>query len=83
MGRIRRSRENSVAQHAVAGWSIVSTYATLHTNRGDIRIELLPNHAPKTVNNFVGLAKGTAKYTTKNAAGETTGRSMTVRSSTG
>ena len=48
-------------------------YATLHTNRGDIKIELLPNHAPKTVNNFVGLAKGTAKYTTKNAGGETTG----------
>ncbi len=48
-------------------------YATLHTNRGDIKIELLPNHAPKTVNNFVGLAKGTAKYTTKNASGETTG----------
>ncbi len=48
-------------------------YATLHTNRGDIRIELFPNHAPKTVNNFVGLARGTAKYTTKNAAGEATG----------
>ena len=48
-------------------------YATLHTNRGDIKIELLPNHAPKTVNNFVGLAKGTAKYTTKNASGESTG----------
>ena len=51
----------------------MTLYATLHTNRGDIRIELLPNHAPKTVNNFVGLAKGTAKYTTKNASGETTG----------
>ena len=48
-------------------------YATLHTNRGDIRIELFPFQAPKTVNNFVGLAKGTAKYTTKNASGETTG----------
>ena len=59
---------------AVAGWITVSNlYATLHTNRGDIKIELLPNHAPKTVNNFVGLAKGTAKYTTKNASGETTG----------
>src|ERR1700712_436289 len=57
----------------MAGWFIVSLYATLHTNRGDIRIELFPNHAPKTVRNFVGLAKGTAKYTTKNAAGETSG----------
>jgi peptidyl-prolyl cis-trans isomerase A (cyclophilin A) len=52
---------------------VSNLYATLHTNRGDIKIELLPNHAPKTVNNFVGLAKGTAKYTTKNASGETTG----------
>ena len=32
--------------------------ATLHTNRGDIRIALFGNHAPKTVANFVGLAHG-------------------------
>ena len=51
----------------------MSLYATLHTNRGDIRIELFPHHAPKTVNNFVGLAKGTARYSTKNAAGEESG----------
>jgi peptidyl-prolyl cis-trans isomerase A (cyclophilin A) len=52
----------------------VSTlHATLHTTRGDIRLELFPNHAPKTVNNFVGLARGTAKYTTKNASGEAEG----------
>jgi len=58
----------------MAGWFTVSNlYATLHTNRGDIRIELFPFHAPKTVNNFIGLAKGTAKYTTKNASGEDSG----------
>lgn len=33
--------------------------ATLHTNRGDIVIDLFDNHAPKTVENFVGLAEGT------------------------
>jgi peptidyl-prolyl cis-trans isomerase A (cyclophilin A) len=38
-------------------------YATLHTNYGPIRLELFPNHAPKTVDNFVGLAKGTKAYT--------------------
>ena len=66
--------DDRLPERAVAGWITVSNlYATLHTNRGDIKIELLPNHAPKTVNNFVGLAKGTAKYTTKNASGETTG----------
>ena len=48
-------------------------FATLHTNRGDIRIELLPNHAPRTVRNFVDLATGAAAYTTKNASGETSG----------
>ena len=37
-------------------------YATLHTNRGDIRIQLFPNHAPKTVRNFVGLAEGTQEW---------------------
>ncbi len=37
-------------------------FATLHTTAGDIRIELLPNHAPKTVANFVGLAQGTKAW---------------------
>ncbi len=37
-------------------------YATLHTNRGDIRLELFPNHAPKTVRNFVELAEGTREW---------------------
>ena len=38
------------------------TYATLKTNRGDIVIHLFPNHAPATVENFVGLAEGTKEY---------------------
>ncbi len=32
--------------------------ATLHTTEGDIEIELYPDRAPKTVENFVGLATG-------------------------
>lgn len=47
--------------------------ATLHTNRGDIVIELFGNHAPKTVANFVGLADGSKEYTTQNASGAKTG----------
>ena len=35
-------------------------YATLKTNHGDIEVQLLPNHAPKTVKNFVELAEGSA-----------------------
>ncbi len=38
-------------------------YATLHTTAGPIRLELFPNHAPKTVANFVELAEGTREYT--------------------
>jgi peptidyl-prolyl cis-trans isomerase A (cyclophilin A) len=41
----------------------VTTYATLHTNHGDIKVELFPNHAPKTVRNFVGLADGSQEWT--------------------
>ncbi len=37
-------------------------FATLKTNKGDIVIELFPNHAPKTVDNFVGLAGGTKQW---------------------
>lgn len=37
--------------------------ATLRTNHGDITLNLLPNHAPKTVQNFVGLAEGTQEWT--------------------
>ena len=40
-----------------------AVYATLHTNAGPIRLELFPNHAPKTVRNFIGLAEGTQEYT--------------------
>ncbi len=32
-------------------------FATMSTNKGDIELELYPNYAPKTVNNFVFLAR--------------------------
>ncbi|MEV0696388.1 peptidylprolyl isomerase [Saccharopolyspora sp. NPDC050389] len=47
--------------------------ATLHTSQGDIRINLFPDKAPKTVANFVGLAEGTKEYTEPNAKGERSG----------
>lgn len=50
-----------------------TSVATLHTNHGDIKISLFGNHAPKTVRNFVGLADGSATYTTANASGGRTG----------
>lgn len=38
-------------------------FAIFHTNKGEIKAELFPNMAPKTVENFVGLAEGTKEYT--------------------
>jgi len=42
---------------------VPDTTATLHTSAGDIRINLFPNHAPKTVANFVELAQGSKEWT--------------------
>ena len=52
---------------------IQTATAPLHTNRGDIKIALFGNHAPKTVANFVGLAQGTKDYRTENASGGSSG----------
>jgi peptidyl-prolyl cis-trans isomerase A (cyclophilin A) len=38
------------------------TYARLETSLGTIEVKLFPNHAPKTVENFVGLAEGTKDW---------------------
>lgn len=36
--------------------------AVLHTDHGDITVDLFGTHAPKTVRNFTGLANGTQEY---------------------
>ena len=36
--------------------------ATIHTNYGDIVVELFGNHAPLTVENFIGLADGSRQW---------------------
>ncbi|OIQ72241.1 peptidyl-prolyl cis-trans isomerase B [mine drainage metagenome] len=42
---------------------MTKTFATLSTSLGDVRIELFPDHAPKTVRNFVELATGAKEWT--------------------
>ncbi len=46
--------------------------ATLHTSAGDIKINLFPNHAPKTVRNFVELAEGSKEWTHPGTGAKTT-----------
>ena len=48
------------------------TRATLHTTQGDIVIELFPNHAPKTVANFVELASGAREWVDPRTGEKTT-----------
>jgi peptidyl-prolyl cis-trans isomerase A (cyclophilin A) len=47
-------------------------YATLKTNRGDIRLQLFPNHAPKTVRNFTELAEGAREWVDPGTGEKTT-----------
>jgi peptidyl-prolyl cis-trans isomerase A (cyclophilin A) len=41
---------------------VAGTYAIFETTQGDIVIRLLEKEAPKTVENFIGLAEGTKEF---------------------
>jgi peptidyl-prolyl cis-trans isomerase A (cyclophilin A) len=47
-------------------------FAIFETNKGNIKIKLFADKAPKTVENFVGLAEGTKKFTDPKTGKETT-----------
>ena len=46
--------------------------ANLKTNRGNMKVQLFPDHAPKTVRNFVELAEGTREWTHPETGEKTT-----------
>ncbi len=46
------------------------TYAIFETSQGDIVIRLLEKEAPKTVENFIGLAEGTKEFTNEKTGQE-------------
>ena len=50
------------------------TFATLHTTMGDIEIKLFPDHAPKTVRNFIELAEGTKEWKHPGSGQKTTNK---------
>ena len=43
--------------------TVSTAVATIHTNHGDIKVDLFGHHAPQTVANFIGLATGTREWT--------------------
>ena len=48
--------------------------ATLQTSEGPIVLRLFPDHAPKTVSNFVELAEGTRQWTDPNTRQTSNGK---------
>ncbi|QCW04632.1 peptidylprolyl isomerase [Natrinema pallidum] len=50
--------------------------ATLHTNKGDIDVELYDERAPRTVDNFVGLATGGKSWTDPETGEEVEGEPL-------
>ncbi len=53
--------------------AIATAKATIHTSMGDIVVNLFGNHAPKTVDNFVGLATGEKAWTHPESGEDKTG----------
>src|SRR5262245_28911799 len=51
------------AKAASAATSAKTPQAILHTTVGDLKCELFPDKAPKTVDNFIGLASGKKDWT--------------------
>jgi peptidyl-prolyl cis-trans isomerase A (cyclophilin A) len=59
---------------AVTASNAAARRAVLHTNHGDITVDLFPDHAPKTVANFADLAEGVREWTHPQTRAKTTDR---------
>jgi len=55
---------------------ITEATAVIKTTKGEITIELFPKSAPKTVANFIGLAKGTIDWIDPKTGQKVSGRSL-------
>ncbi|MFT4148383.1 MAG: peptidylprolyl isomerase [Micrococcaceae bacterium] len=54
----------------------ITKTATIHTNLGDIKVNLFGNSAPNTVNNFIGLATGDKSWTHPATGADMTGEPL-------
>src|SRR5690554_5915519 len=53
----------SAADYNVEAEEAGNPLVVIQTSMGDIVLELFPNEAPATVDNFIGLAEGTKHFT--------------------
>ncbi len=58
----KKGAENSSGANGAGTGQADELYATFKTTKGDIVVRLFPKDAPKTVANFVGLAKGEKEW---------------------
>jgi peptidylprolyl isomerase/peptidyl-prolyl cis-trans isomerase A (cyclophilin A) len=70
------------AQAPAASAQAKDQYAVFETSRGKIGVKLLPQKAPKAVENFVQLAQGKKPWTDPPPARRSLSRSTTGRCST-
>ncbi len=53
----------AAAEESMSWKTVPGTYALFETSEGRVVTQLFPKDAPKTVENFVGLAEGTKEFT--------------------
>ena len=58
-----KKEEKKVDKKVEEKGSTKKMIAVFETNRGTFKVQLFPDKAPKTVENFVGLAEGTKEWT--------------------
>lgn len=53
-----------------------ATNATIHTTAGDIKVKLFDEKAPKTVENFIGLATGSKEWSDPHSGKQVKGKAL-------
>jgi cyclophilin family peptidyl-prolyl cis-trans isomerase/cold shock CspA family protein len=72
--KVQQTAEHTAPVHTDSGGALIAPTATLRTSKGTVVIRLFPDHAPKTVRNFVELAEGGRQWTDPGTGQATTGK---------